>query len=865
MKRRPPRLATWLLQRFLRDDLLEDVTGDLEEKFAESMSATSSWRAGLQYWSEVLHYFRPFAIRKFKRTNPSIMYKSYFKSAFRNMKKRKTLAVINVAGLSMGMGVAFIIGLWMWDEITFDGNGVHYDRTAQVIQNVTNNGEVQTWTAVPWPLADELRKNYGADFEQVVLTTGLNDHLVTTETKKFAKSGLMAEPGFDELFSLTMVEGTGNALKDPSSVLISEAAAKVYFGDSDPMNQILKIDEEHTVHVAGIYKDLPLNSTFAGMDFIASWELFRKAGWIATMEDPWRPNAFFLYVRLNDKATFAQASERIRDVKFRKVNEFLQKKKPALFLHPMSEWHLKAEFKDGKNTGGRIRYVWLFGFIGGFVLLMACINFMNLTTARSEHRAKEVGIRKTIGSIRGQLITQFFCESVLIAFISLVIAVVGVRILLPMFNQMNEKQIAIPFENPLFWVTAISFALVTGLVCGSYPALYLSSIQPGKALKGAFRAGKLAGISRKSLVVLQFTISVVLIVGTVTVFQQIRFALNRPIGYNRSSLVSIPANGDEIHKHFEAFRLQMEKTGYVLSVAEAGSPPTEGQGSSSGFDWPGKDPNLSIDFSSFGGSAMYGKTVGWEIKEGRDFLTDNLSDSMSVILNESAVNYMELKDPVGQVIRWHNNPMKVVGVIRDIVFSSPYDPVRPCVYYAIQDRGSFITVRLNPEKSASDALAQIETIFKQYVPDLPFNYQFADVEYGKKFGNEDRIGKLAAIFTALAILISCLGIFGLSSFEAEQRTKEIGIRKVLGATVLQLWGMLSGRFVLLVIISCVVAVPLSYLGLNAWLMNFNYRTAFPWWTIGVASGGTLIITLLTVSYHALYAANVKPAKSLRTE
>ena len=791
------------------------------------------------------------------------MHRSYFKFALRNLNKSKLLAFINITGLSIGMTVALAIGLWIFDELTFNKVHKHHDRIGQVIQNVTNNGEVQTWNSIPWPLADELRKNYGSDFEQVVLTTYAYSHLVTTQSKKLTKSGMWTEPGFEELFSIEIIKGNGKGLNDPSTILLSESAAKAYFGDDDPINQVLKLDDRFTVKVAGVYRDFPFNSTFAGIDYLASWEMLRDD--VKGMEDPWRPNAFRLYVRLTDQADFKNSSLRIKDAKLRKVNEQLAKKKPTLFLHPMNQWYLYSEFQNGQNTGGRIRYVWLFGIIGVFVLLMACVNFMNLTTSRSEQRAKEVGIRKTIGSLRSQLIAQFFCESMLVALFSLVLSLLFVKLTLPFFNQVTDKQMDVPFGNPVFWLIAFGFTILTGAVCGSYPALYLSSIQPGKALKGSYRAGRSAGFSRKALVVVQFTISVILIVGTVTVFQQVRFAQARPIGYNRNALVTAPVVGKGIHEHFNVFRSELEKTDAVISVAEAGSAPTEGEGSSSGFDWKGKDPNLSIDFNAVGGSADYGKTIGWEIKAGRDFSTERLTDSSAVILNESAATYMGLKEPVGETIRWWGKPLEVIGVVRDIVVNSPYEPVHPSIYFMRSDQGYVIVMRLNPKKSSTEAIAHIETVFKQFNPDEPFTYQFIDTEYARKFGNENRIGKLAALFTVLAIVISCLGIFALSSFEAEKRTKEIGIRKVLGASVFHLWKMLSGNFVLLVTISCLAAIPFAYIGLNSWLMNFNYRTAFPWWTLGVASAVTMLITLLTVSYHCLYAANSKPAQSLRME
>ncbi|MFT3827928.1 MAG: ABC transporter permease [Chitinophagaceae bacterium] len=794
------------------------------------------------------------------------MFKNYFKTAWRNLVKDKTHSFINLVGLSTGMAVAILIGLWIYNEVSFNKGFKNYNRIAQVMQHVSNNGELQTWQNVPYPLAAELRNNYNSDFKHIVMAVNWGEHIATIGDKKIKTVGGYFEKEVSEMFTPEIILGKQDVLKDPSSIMISESAAKKYFGDEDPINKMLVIDGQSPVKVEAVYKDFPMNSTMANLGFIASWDYWYHANNdLKDMEDPWRPNFTALFVQLNDNADLALASAKIKDAKLKKVNEQLQKKKPALFLHPMSKWHLYSEFKDGINTGGAIRYVKMFGLIGAFILLLACINFMNLSTARSEKRAKEVGIRKTVGSLRQQLIFQFFSESLLTVIVAFVLAITFAWLALPSFNQIADKFIRLPFNQPLFWIISLGFILFTALIAGSYPALYLSSFRPVKVLKGTFKAGRNAALPRKILVVVQFSVSVVLIVGTVVVYKQIQFAKSRPVGYSRANLVAIPVAGSKIHDHFNAVKDELVQTGDIRDVAESESPTTAIWNTTSGFSWPGKDPNLSTDFSVITASHDYGKTINWQVKQGRGFSREFATDSAAVVLNEAAVRFMNLKEPLGQTITWWGQPLKVIGVIDNMVVNSPYDEARPVVYTLLNFPGNIALLRLNPSANAGTAISRIESVFKKYNPDQLFEYKFVDDEYGKKFGDEERIGKLSGIFTILAVLISCLGLFGLTSFIAEQRKKEIGVRKVLGASVLQVWNLLSKDFVILVLISFLIAVPLSYYFMDEWLHNYSYRTNLSWWTFVVAGTGALLITLITVSFQAIKAALADPAKSLRTE
>jgi ABC-type antimicrobial peptide transport system permease subunit len=794
------------------------------------------------------------------------MFKNYFKTAWRNLGRNKAHSFINVAGLSIGMAVAILIGLWIYDEISYDKNFQNYDHIARVIQNVTNNGEVQTWRNVPYPLANELRTNYNSDFKHIAMAASMGDHIVTYGEKRLTTGGGYFEAAAPEIFSLQMLRGNRNALNDPSSILLSESAARAYFGDADPVNKILKIDNKINGKVAGVYKDFPHNSSFADLDFIAPWDLlYNNSDGIKAMEDPWRPNFTTLFVQLNDNADIRQASAHIKDAKLKKVNPQLAKKKPTLFLEPMRNWHLYSEFKNGVNVGGDIQYVRMFGIIGVFVLLLACINFMNLSTARSEKRAKEVGIRKTIGSLRRQLIFQFFSESMLTVFFAFVLSILIAQLTLSFFNEVADKKMSILWSNPFFWLLCFGFIIVTGLIAGSYPAFYLSSFKPIKVLKGTFKAGRYAALPRKALVVLQFTVSVALIIGVIIVYQQIQFAKNRPVGYTRDGLVTVPLITPDIHDHFNSVRDELMKTGAIVSITESGSATTEISGSTSGFNWKGKDPNLSIDFGFVNVGYDYGKTVGWNLKDGRDFSNDFATDSSAVILNEAAVHFMGLKKPVGETVTWWDQSLTVIGVIHDMVMQSPYDEAKPIIFSLSADGGGVAIIKLNPALSATVALSKIQPVFKKFNPDQPFEYKFADEEYDKKFDNEERVGKLAGFFAILAVAISCLGLFALASFVAEQRTKEIGVRKVLGASVFNVWNLLSKDFVMLVIISFFIATPLAYYFMHNWLQNYNYRAELSWWIFAAAGLGSLIITVFVVSFQSIKAAVANPVKSLRTE
>ncbi|MFD0750982.1 FtsX-like permease family protein [Mucilaginibacter calamicampi] len=793
------------------------------------------------------------------------MIKNYLKIAWRNLYRSKVNSFINVIGLSAGMAVAVLIGLWMWDELSFNKTHGNYDRIAQVWQNVTNNNEVQTWQNVPFPLAAELRKSYGSDFKYVVMAADITNHILTFGDKKLTTRGGYFEPHVTDMLTLKMLKGGSNSFNDPTAILISKTTAGAYFGSDDPINKVMKIDNRINATITGVYDDIPMNSSFANTKFIAAWDLFyNNNDWVKHAEDPWRPNAFAIYTQLADGANPADVSLKIKDAKLNKVSKVLAKKKPALFLYPMSRWHLYSDFKNGVYVGGRIQYVWMFGIIGLFVLLLACINFMNLSTARSEKRAREVGIRKAIGSMRKQLVYQFLSESVLVVCIAFGIALLFVLLSLPYFNQLADKDMHIMWANPVFWLMLSVFCIVTSLIAGSYPAFYLSSFKPVNALKNSFRVGKLAAMPRKVLVTVQFVVSITLIIGTIIVYKQIQFAKDRAIGFSSDGLVCVPMLTNDVHKHMDVVKNQLLQTGAVTSVAEASAPPTEIWSSTSGIEWAGKDPAMSVDFAVTEVSYDYGNTVGWQFVKGRDFSPRFPADSSNIIVNEAAVAFMNLKNPIGETIKWFDQKYTVVGVIKDVM-QSPYGRPRPAVYGLSTYAGAVVLLKLGRRSNTSQAIAAIAGVFKKNNPDQPFEFSFIDEDYNMKFGNEERISKLAWCFTGLAILISCLGLFGMASYVAEQRTKEIGVRKVLGASVAQIWVLLSTDFIKVVLISCLIASPVAYYFLHNWLQNYDYRISIGPGVFVLSAALALIITIITISFQAIKAATVNPVKSLKSE
>jgi putative ABC transport system permease protein len=782
--------------------------------------------------------------------------------AWRNLTRNKMSSFINIGGLSIGMAVALITSLWIHEEFSFNKTHLHYNHIVQVMQHQRFNGDdIHTDKAIPMPLAAALREGYGPDFTAIVLSSWTNTHLLKVGNKTISRPGNYMERAAPSMLSLEMLSGSLSGLQEPSSILLSASVAKAMFGNTNIAGKIVTLDTA-SLKVTGVYQDIADNSSFNNLSFIAPWSLYASSEDKEAAGD-WNQNSFQLFAEVADNRKITDVSASIKDIKARALGADAGTFKPVVFLQPMSRWHLYADFKNGVNTGGAIGYVRMFGVTGFFVLLLACINFMNLSTARSEKRAREVGIRKAVGSRRHQLITQFYTESVLVAACAFALSLVLSELTLPFFNMIAGKQMTILWNNPLFWLTGLGFTLITGIIAGSYPAIYLSSFQPVKVLKGVLRPGNDTITPRKALVVVQFAVSVILIIGTIVVYRQVQFARNRPAGYDSNGLIVLRPYSEDFHQHFAAMRNDLLQSGAVTAISESGNSIAKGSRSVGGLQWKDKTLGLKDEFTSCAVTTDYGKTVGWEVVSGRDFSAQTATDSAGIIINEAAAKYMGLAHPIGETIKW-NKTYTIIGVIKNVVMTSPYEPVKQAFYFLTPQPG-YLNIRIKSGYPTVDALAKIEAVCKKYSSASPFDYKFADEEYALKFSDEQRTGQLVLALTVLAIFISCLGLFALASFVAEQRTREIGLRKVLGATVFSLWRLQAKEFTGPVFIALLIALPAAYYWMHSWLENYQYRTKLDWWIFAGAGFSLIIITLLSVSYQGISAAIVNPVKSLRTE
>ncbi|MBZ9731139.1 ABC transporter permease [Salegentibacter sp. JZCK2] len=799
------------------------------------------------------------------------MIRNYFKIAYRNLLNNKVYSLINIFGLAIGMAVTIMIFLWIQDEVNFNRSFENHDQIAQVYQSQTFNGQVGTGPAIPRPLEFLFRESYSSNFDKLAMSSWTNSKYLKYEDTNISRSGNYIQEEGLEIFEPNIIKGTEKGLEEVNAIMISESTAKALFGNNDPVGKILKVNSVDDMLVTAVYEDFPQNTTLKDVHFLMPWKHYANSQeWIKNARDQWGNNSFQLFVKLPENLSMETVTANILDSK-KKANKEAIQFDTRIFLLPMDDWHLRSNFENGIQTGGRIENVWLFGIIGTFVLFLACINFMNLSTARSEKRALEVGIRKAIGSSKGQLIKQFLSESLVVTMIGFLIAIGLVLIFLSTFNELASKEISFPWSSPEFWFYSLLFIIVTAILAGGYPALYLSSFNPVRVLKGTFNSGRFSALPRKVLVVTQFTVSVVLIIGTLVVMSQIEFSKNRPVGYNKGGLIQIPVMSSDFQGKSDLMRNQFINSGGAIEMATSMSPTTEVWSNRSGYEWEGKPEDFQEDFAWTEVSYEYVETLGMKIIMGRDFSRDFSTDSNAVIINRTAMEYMGMTDPIGKYLTDDDEenpepPKQIIGVVEDVIIQSPYSPVKQQLY--VFDRFNnvnYYNVRLNPKNSVSENLALIENTFKQQFPNLPFKYDFIDEEYAKKFATEERIASLAQIFTVLAIFISCLGLFGLTSFVAERRTKEIGVRKVLGATVTNLWLLLSKDFVSLVLISLIIAIPIAYYFMQGWLQKFSYRTDISLWIFMATAVGTLIITLITVSFQSIKAALANPVNSLRTE
>ncbi len=784
------------------------------------------------------------------------MLKNYIKTAWRNLVRNKAFSLTNLLGLTIGLTCTMLILLWVQDELGYDEFHANYDNTYQVIANRDFKNQVFTDRNMVMPLAGAL-ENSSPQIKHAVVTTHQQPHILQYGDAKLKKDGYTVSEHFFNVFSWKFVKGSAaTALPDAYSIVLTESAAKALFGNDDPINKVVRIDNKYDSKITAVIEDVPGNSTFQ-FDYI---NLFNYLGDDEKRSmNEWTNSSWNVFIQTVPGADIKQLNKNINRIK--KEHDT----KDAIsdyFMFPMKKWRLYSDFNNGINTGGMIEYVRLFSIIAVIILLIACINFMNLSTARSEKRAKEVGIRKTLGSNKTQLILQFFIESMILTLIAFALAVLAVFVLLPSFNLLVDKKLSLNITQPLFWLASIIILLFTGLVAGSYPALYLSSFNPVKVLKGTFVSRKKIVLPRHVLVVAQFVISILLISATIIVYQQINHVKNRDIGYDPNNLIMVPSSPDT-DKTYAALKQDLLSTGLVTGVTRTSSPITDIWWNSGAPDYEGKPANADVIMGGLEIDADFTKTMGVKMLQGRNF-SGTPADSTSMIFNEAAVKAMGLKNPIGMQMRYGRN-YTVIGVSNNILMGSPFEPAYPMMMFYNGSNSSIVSMRLIDKAQPQLALKSMEGIFKKYNPQQPFEYQFVDQEFQKKFLTEELIGKLTNIFAGLAIFICCLGLAGLASFTIEKRFREIGVRKVLGATVQQLIMLISKEFLRLVLIAFVIAVPLTWWAMSTWLTKYDYRVQISIWLFAGVGAIILLLTLTVVGLNTIKAAMANPTKSLRTE
>ena len=786
------------------------------------------------------------------------MFSNYFKIAWRNLFRNKGFSLTNLLGLTIGITCTILIFLWVQDELTYDKFHANYDSIYKIKANRDFNNQVFTDDNMVLPLAKTLKEKL-PQIKTAVVTTHGGSHVLAYGDAKLKKGGYTVSDHFFDMFSWRFLKGNAaTALPNAYAIVLTHSTATALFGNTDPIDKIIKVDNEYDAKVTGVIADVPGNSTFQ-FDFINSFNYDNE--YLKRNMTDWQNSSWDVYIQPDPGTNMSLLEKNINEIKYQHDPD--DKKISTYFAFPMNKWRLYSDFKNGKNTGGMIEYVKLFTIIALIILLIACVNFMNLSTARSEKRAKEVGIRKTLGSGKRQLVLQFFFESMILTFIAFILSIGIVYLLLPSFNILVNKHLTLDITQPIFWLGAIVVILITGTIAGSYPALYLSSFNPIKVLKGTFLAGKGASIPRRVLVVAQFVTSILLISATIIIYRQIQHIKNRDLGYDPNNLVMIDTTPDT-QKNFTVIKQELLNTGMISSVTRTLSPITDIWWRQPGPDYEGKPANESMIISGETADIDFAKTLGIKILQGKDF-SGTPSDSSAMLLNKAAVEAMGLKNPVGMQMRNRGNyAHTVIGVTDNVVMGSPFEPVDPMMVYFGPDAANSISIRLKTS-SVKRALGSIETIFKKYNPAYPFEYRFVDEEFGKKFIAEELINKLTNIFAGLAIFICCIGLAGLASFTIEKRIREIGIRKVLGATVQQLLLLISKEFLKLVLIAFVIAVPLTWWFMNNWLDKYTYRINISIWLFGIVGVLVLLLTLIVVSLNTVRAAIANPVKSLRTE
>lgn len=796
------------------------------------------------------------------------MLKNYIKIAWRNLLKNKGFTAINIVGLAIGMAGALMILLWLQNMLTMDRYHEKSDRLYIMSNRDEHQGSKFAWVYTPKILGPSMKEEF-PDIETYSRYSGENYFLTTYQDKKLKTKLSFVDPGFFNMFSFPIAKGEKtNLLNDLKSIVITAKKAKDLFGDEDPIGKIIKIDSVDQVKVQAVIEDIPSNSSF-DFEGLISWEYAKSINYY---DENWNNNSIFTYILLKNEISLSDFNNKIKSFTRDHINGDNNSSSSAIrstvdiFAYPYKDQFLYNNGKGGEFKSGRIDLVNLFSWIGGFILLVACINFMNLSTAKSERRAKEVGVRKVIGADKKSLIFQFLTESILISLLAAVLSIIIIIIALPHFNELVSKNISISFLTASTWLFLLGFALFTGLLAGAYPAFFLSAFKPISTLKGKFKATTKGLSMRSVLVIVQFTLAIILIIATVVVYKQIDHSKERDRGYQENGLIYTEIEGN-VEKNFKSIKNELLSSNAVISVSKNMSPVTDRYSSGWGFTSDASlEDDKKISFNRFSSDADGVKTLGFTLINGRDIDVYKFpTDSNAVLINETAVQTLKLKNPVGSIINGDGRRLTVVGVIKDFVMASPFGKTEPTVILGPSSYFSVVHYRLNPARSTSDNLKTIEGIFKKYNPDYPFSYHFIDKVFENKFKEAQAIGTIAMLFAGLTIFISCLGLLALIAYMAETRMKEIAVRKVLGASVPQITSLLSMDFIKLVIISILIASPIAWWVMNNWLQDFEYRINIEWYYFVIAGAAAILISLATISFQSIKAALANPVDSLRDE
>ncbi|GAB3641520.1 ABC transporter permease [Spirosoma arcticum] len=789
------------------------------------------------------------------------MLQNYLKIAWRNLIRNKTFSAINIAGLALGMASSLLILLWVQDELSV---GTHYPNASQlyrVMENEIADGRIVTDEDTPGILAEELKKQF-PEVAYAAVRSDLEQHVLTAGGKTARQIGHYAGADWFRLYGVPLLIGTPEtAINTPGSVAISAKMAHIYFGSPQKaVGKSIRFDNWLNYQVTAVFANLPA-STPEPYEYVLNWADYqRREPWTKV----WENTGPRTRLQLRPDADVTNVNAKLKTFLKGRNKDLNASYNVELFLQPETEAYLYSNFRNGQRDGGRIEYVWLFVIVAVFLLLIAGINFMNLATARSVKRAREVGVRKVVGAERASLIGQFMGEAMLLTSMALVLAVALVAVLMPVFNQLTDKQLVLPISQPVFWSILLALLVLMGGLAGSYPALFLSSLNPVRVLKGTLRFGAGAQLFRRGLVVFQFVLSMLMIVGTVIVYRQLQYIQTKNLGYDRENLIRIRSEG-ELGQKFPLFKQELTRMAGIQSVTFLQTNPLQNGNTTDGVNWVGKDPTVAIQFNGTSVGYDFARTMGMKIIRGRDFSPAFGTDSTNYLINEAAAKRIGYKDPVGKPLTFWSKPGKIVGLIEDFHFNSLHVAIRPLIIrFQKDDHWGNILVRTQPGQT-KQALASVESLCRQMNPKFPFQYSFVDADYEKLYRSETVIGTLASVFACLAIFIACLGLFGLAAFTAEQRTKEIGVRKVLGASVAGIVTLLSRDFLKLVLIAIVVATPMAWYAMNQWLQNFEYKVAIDWWVFAGAGLLAVGIALLTVSLQSVKAALTNPVKSLRSE